>query len=122
MTQTGEANLNWTSFKEKHLFSINVAIIAGLILYKVRGDFTYHWALILWPVLTALIPKLRQGQTSFFQMIGHFNSTIILGGLYFLILTPYSILYRSFFKNPAFKKVESRFSKKTEISSFDRPF
>lgn len=115
-------NLNWTNFKAKYLFTVNFCIMLSVILYTVRKDFHSHWVIGVWLVICLFSEKARSAQVKILKFVGFINSTILLSAFYFLFFTPFSVLYRMFFRNKAFVKADSRFAKKESISSFDLPF
>lgn len=115
-------NLSWINFKEKHLFSVNIAIVASFILWQVRRDFIWHPAILAWFVAGFLLPQFRVAERKLMLALGKVNGLIILSVFYFLIFTPFSFFYRWFFRHHSFRKMSSTFDHKTSISPFDRPF
>jgi len=114
--------LNWTRFKERYLFSLNVALAASLTLYFIRKDFHLHWIPVGWMLGCFFSVKMTNMQVEFFKKIGHINSSIILISFYFVFLTPFSIFYRVFFRHPSFKSGKSSWIKNDQNCDFDRPF
>lgn len=114
--------MNWTNFRDKHLFSVNLAIVVSLFLWKIRGDFTSHWVVLLWLIGGFLLPALRSAEKKALHAVGKFNGMILLTVFYFVFFTPYSILYRAFFRNRSFEKQNSTFVLKTDTPDFTRPF
>lgn len=94
----------------------------AVILYAFRKDFTWHPVVMGWLILTLFIEGLREFQKVVLAKVGHFNSTVLLTAFYYLFFSPFSVIYKIFYRNPAFRKAQSRFQKKESISSFDRPF
>jgi hypothetical protein len=119
---TGEQNLSWTKFRDNYLFTINFSIMLGVLLYAFRKDFTWHPLVGGWLVLTLIFDQLKELQKKLLAKVGHFNSTILLSSFYYLFFTPFSFIYRGFFRNKAFTETTQRFEKKESISPFDRPF
>jgi hypothetical protein len=119
---TGEINLSWINLKERYLFSVNVAIAAGLLIYLNNGSIYYFWISGLWLFGCIVSDRLNGLQFSLFKTLGRMNSTIILGLFYFLFFSPYSIFYRLFFKHSSFRKGTSFWIKKDQSCDFDRPF
>jgi hypothetical protein len=115
-------NLNWTEFKSKHLFSVNLGIVAAVILWQARKDFTWHPVILLWIIAGFFIPQLRNFEKKAMLAIGKINGTILLTAFYYLAFTPFSFFYRWFFRHQSFKKSDSTFEMKNSISPFDRPF
>lgn len=114
--------MSWTRFKERHLFSLNLALVAGLILWKVRGDFTYHPLILVWLLLGFFLPTLRRAERALLHAVGKVNGLILLTLFYFLAFTPFSLIYRGFFRHQSFRKRASSFEVKESVSPFDRPF
>lgn len=114
--------MSWTKFKEKHLFSINLALVASFILWQVRKDFDWHPLIAGWLVLGFFVSPLRTFERKAMLTIGKINGTVLLGLFYFVALTPFSVLYRLFFRNRSFRKLSSTFEEKNSVSAFDRPF
>lgn len=119
---TGEMNLSWIKFRDKYLFTINFSIMLSVILYGIRKDFTWHPVIGSWLTLTFFFENLRELQKKILAKVGHFNSTILLTSFYYLFFTPFSLVYKTFFRNKAFVATAGRKEKKESISSFDRPF
>ncbi len=118
----GEKNLSWTKFKTKYLFSLNVFLVMSIIVYTARKDFLYHWPILVWTILCLISDRIRTLEFKAFQIVGKINSSIFLTVFYFLFFCPFSVIYRIFFKNSAFKDASSRFVEKNSISDFSRPF
>ncbi|MFL5783236.1 MAG: hypothetical protein ACJ76H_01420 [Bacteriovoracaceae bacterium] len=114
--------MSWTEFKSKHFFSVNLGIVASIILWQVRKDLSYHWPIALWVMAGFMIPSLRTFERKAMLTIGKVNGTILLSVFYFLFFTPFSFIYRWKFRHPSFKKLDSCFIVKDSISDFDRPF
>lgn len=115
-------NLSWTKFKEKHLFSLNLGVVAALTLWQVRKDLSWHPVIALWLLLGFFTPPIRSFEKKAMLTIGKINGTILLTLFYYLIFTPFSFLYRPFFRHQSFRRSGSTFQKKESISPFDRPF
>lgn len=122
MTQTGEMNLNLTKFFNKYLFRINFAIMVATILYVSRRDWQWHPVVVSLLILSFVFPVIETGEKRLLHAVGKFNSTFLLICFYFLFFTPFSFIYRAFFKNKAFELRNTGLIEKTEISPFDRPF
>ncbi len=101
---------------------MNLALVAGLLLWQIRKDFTLHPFIIFWLVFTFFSLKARAVEKKVMLLVGKINGMIILSLFYFLIFSPFSILYRLFFRHQSFRKAPSTFLTKNEISPFDRPF
>jgi len=114
--------LSWIKFKERHLFSVNVAIAASCLIYLNNGPLYYFWIIGLWLLGCVVSDRLNGLQLSLFKLLGRMNSTIILSLFYFLFFTPYSIFYRLFFKHSSFRKGTSFWVRKDQNCDFDRPF
>ena len=115
-------NLNWTKFREKHLFSVNIAIVASLLLWQVRKDFTWHPFVGLWFVAGLFLPAFKLAERKLMLTLGKINGFLILSVFYFLFFTPFAVFYRWFFRHRSFKKMSSTFESRVSISPFDRPF
>ncbi len=115
-------NLSWTNFRDKHLFSVNVSIVASIVLWKIRGDFTYHGLVAFWMIGGFFLPLLRTIEKKILLTIGKINGAILLTIFYFFFFTPYSVIYRTFFRNQSFKKLNSTFVQKNDSPDFTRPF
>jgi hypothetical protein len=114
--------LSWTDFKAKHLFSVNLGIVAAAILWQIRKDFSYHWIIALWVVAGFLVPNFRTFERKVMLTIGKINGMILLSVFYFLFFTPFSFFYRWKLRHPSFRKLNSSFIVKDAISDFERPF
>ena len=114
--------MNWTDFKNKHLFSVNLALVAGFLLWQLRGDFIFHPVILVWLILTFFSEKLREKEKKGMLFIGRVNGILILSLFYFLIFSPFSVFYRFFFRHQSFRKRTSTFELKESVSPFDRPF
>jgi hypothetical protein len=114
--------LSWTKFKEEYLFSVNAVLAEGIFLYLFRKDFTYHPILMLWLMTCLFWAKARAWHLTFFHALGFINTRLILGSFYFLFFSPFSVLYRIFFKKNSFGLKGGALVKKDTISSFDQPF
>ncbi len=99
-----------------------MAIVASIVLWKFRGDFRFHWIVLLWLAGGFFIPFLRKTEKNFLHVVGKFNGAIILTIFYFVFFTPYSFLYRAFFRNKSFGKSNSTFVLKIDSPDFTRPF
>lgn len=115
-------NLSWTEFREKHLFSVNLSIVASFILWQVRRDFTWHPAIVAWLIGGFFVPQLRNAERKIMLTVGKINGFLILTVFYFIFFTPFSFFYRWFFRHQSFRIQSSTFEHKTSISPFDRPF
>lgn len=115
-------SLSWTKFREKHLFSVNLAVVAGLILWQARKDFTFHPVIILWCATGFFVPALRRIEKKLMLAVGKVNGFILLSVFYFLAFTPFALCYRWFFRHKSFVKSDSTFVTKTSLSDFQRPF
>jgi hypothetical protein len=122
MILIGGVNLSWTKFKSTYLFTVNFAIMLSVILYSVRKDLTLHPLILAWFSVCLIFRKPRSFQHTVMKTFGMINSTILLSAFYFLFFTPFSIIYRLFFRSKAFKKSHGRLSEKTSISDFQYPF
>lgn len=114
--------MNWIKFKERYLFSVNVALMASIFIYFNNGEIHFYWISGLWLVGCLLSDRLNGLQLGFFKLVGRMNSTIILSLFYFLFFSPYSIFYKVFFKHSSFRKGTSSWIKKDQKCDFDRPF
>lgn len=115
-------NLSWTKFKEKHLFSINLGIMASLLLWQLRKDLTFHGIIAAWVIAGFFLAPLRVFEKKAMITIGKINGTILLTIFYFVFFTPFSFLYRWFFRHESFRKGRSTFIAKTDACDFTRPF
>ncbi len=101
---------------------MNLAIVAGFLLWQVRKDFLFHPIIIGWLILTFFSAKAREKEKAVMLFVGKVNGMIILSVFYFLIFSPFSVFYRLFFRHGSFRKSASTFEIKDSISPFDRPF
>lgn len=122
MILIGGKCLSWTNFKTKHLISVNLAVVASFLLWKLRGDFLFHPVILVWMAGTFTSQKLLEKEKQAMFFVGKMNGLLILSFFYFLIFSPFSILYRFFFRHQSFKKSSSSFQIKDSVSPFDRPF
>ena len=114
--------MNWTKIKTKYLFHFNFTILLGILLYGLRKDFNYHYALILVLLGGIFCKKVIMLEERTIQVLGKINSTLILFVAFYLVLAPYSLIYRMFFRKSSFQRAGGRFVVKNSISSFDNPF
>ena len=114
--------MSWTDFKAKYLFSINFAIMLSVILYSIRKDYVFHFLIAIWLVISLFTPKARALEKKLLGKVGHVNSTILLTSFYFLFFTPFSLVYKWFFRKESFKDGSSRLIEKNSISDFNLPF
>lgn len=119
---TGGGNLNWIKFKEKHLFSLNFALLAAVILWQIRKDFLFHPVILLWFLAGRYFPPTVRAEKKIIETIGKTNGTILLTVFYFFFFVPFSFIYRAFFRHGSFRKQRSTFVFRNEISPFQRPF
>lgn len=94
----------------------------SIIIYGVGGNAPWYYGGIFLLMLSLLSGKIRSWQKMLLVKIGLINSQILLFIFYFLFFTPFSVLYRLFFRNQAFIRADSRLVKKDSISDFSSPF
>ncbi len=114
--------MSWIRFRNRHLLTINFSLAAALVLYGIRRDFAWHLLLVVWLLLALRFERMAKFQQLLLVRVGRINSTLILTLFYFLFFAPYGLLYRCFFRKPAFQQRASTFEEKRKIGSFDRPF
>lgn len=115
-------NLSWTEFRKKHLFSVNIAVVASFLLWQVRRDFTYHAVILAWLFAGFFVPVLKKAERTLLLNLGKVNGVLLLTFFYFFIFTPFAFIYRWFFRHQSFKRSPSTFVTKDQISDFSRPF
>ena len=114
--------MNWTKLKTKYLFHFNFTILLGIMLYGLRKDFNYHYVLTFVLLGGFFSKKVILFEERTIQVLGKINSTLILVLAFYLILTPYSLIYRMFYRKKSFQREGGRFVAKNSIASFDNPF
>ncbi len=122
MMNIGRKNLNWIKRRDDFIFLVSSNISLAVILYIVRKDFTYHWVLALMFILALFYSRVLNLQKRMFLFIGQMNSKIILVSFYFVFFTPFSILYKLFFRHSSFKDSKTSFVVKKDRCDFERPF
>ena len=118
----GEMNLNWTKFKQRYLLSFNVFLAFSLSLYLTRRDFQLHWIPLVWMLGCFISEKIAINQLKVLKKIGNLNFIVILSLFYFLFFSPFSVLYRVFFRHSSFKAGTSTWITKDQVCDFDLPF
>jgi hypothetical protein len=120
--KTGRKNLIWTKHRNDFIFSVSSNTSLGIILYVMRKDFLFHWIVGVLFLLCLLFPKVLDFEKKVFSFIGHTNSKIILTVFYFIFFSPFSLIYKLFFRHDSFKASQKRLVAKTERCDFERPF
>ncbi|MHB0996381.1 MAG: SxtJ family membrane protein [Elusimicrobiales bacterium] len=82
------------------LKTLNILALAALVFHFVFGA---PWLLILAALLLAMGAwdnpagrAIASGWLKFAAVLGHFNTKVILGLIFYLVLTPVALLYRLF--------------------------
>ena len=85
-----------------------VLSLAFLVLYIVFKKISFLYIAVIMPVVGIFFKRLSLIVTGvwlrFSHIIGGINSKIILTAIFFVVLTPISVIYRIFTKNPLMLK------------------
>jgi hypothetical protein len=111
-------NSSKKSIRVQQLETLGVLALFFLVLNVIshRPVFVYA-ALVLLVIglfIKPLAAKISKGWLKFAEVIGTFNSKLILSLTFYLFLTPIAFLFRIFTKNPLMLKTENAASFYTE--------
>lgn len=98
--------------KEKELKSLLVIVVGLLVFYLIFNNVYFIYASVAIGGLSLLIPTVGKGINwvwfKIAEVLGWINSRILLSLLYYIFLTPISLLYRIFKKNSLDIKAPSK--------------
>lgn len=104
--------IQYFRMKEKELKSLLVIVVGLLVFYLIFNNAYFIYASVAIGGLSLLIPTVGKGINwvwfKIAEVLGWINSRILLSLLYYIFLTPISLLYRIFKKNSLDIKAPSK--------------